>query len=114
MAVKIRLTRGGAKKSPHYSIVVANPKVCRDGKFIERVGHYHPLFKDDNAQRIVVEKERIDYWLSVGAQPTDRVKKLLIKMNIIAPEPYRNRPVKSQPKAKAQERMKAAEAAKNN
>lgn len=77
MAVKIRLTRLGAKKKPFYRVVVANATAPRDGKFIEIVGTYNPMVAKDSADRVNLKKDRIDYWLSVGAQPTERVAKLI-------------------------------------
>ncbi len=77
MAVKIRLTRLGSKKKPFYRVVIANSTAPRDGKFIEIVGTYDPMLEKTNPERIKLKKERVDYWLSVGAQPTDRVAKLI-------------------------------------
>jgi small subunit ribosomal protein S16 len=77
MSVKIRLTRLGAKKKPFYRIVVANSTAPRDGKFIEIVGTYDPMLAKENPDRIKLKQERIQYWLSVGAQPTDRVAKFI-------------------------------------
>jgi len=79
MAVKIRLTRLGAKKKPFYRVIVANSTAPRDGKFIEIVGTYNPMLSKDNAERVKLKQDRIQYWLSVGAQPTDRVAKLIAK-----------------------------------
>lgn len=77
MAVKIRLTRLGTKKKPFYRVVVANSTAPRDGKFIEIVGTYNPMLPKDSSERTKLKMERIQYWLSVGAQPTERVEKLL-------------------------------------
>lgn len=77
MSVKIRLTRLGAKKKPFYRVVVANSTAPRDGKFIEIVGTYDPMVAKENPERIKLKQDRIQYWLSVGAQPTDRVSKLI-------------------------------------
>ena len=77
MALKIRLARGGAKKRPFYRIVVAEASSPRDGRFVEKVGTYNPLLPRDHAERIVLNMERIKHWLSVGAQPTDRVELFL-------------------------------------
>lgn len=79
MAVKIRLTRLGAKKKPCYRIVVANSTAPRDGRFIEILGTYDPMLEKTNPSRVKLKQDRIDYWLSVGAQPTDRVAKLIKK-----------------------------------
>lgn len=77
MAVKIRLTRLGAKKKPFYRVVVATSTAPRDGKFIEIVGTYDPMLAKENNDRIKLKQERIQYWISVGAQPTERVAKLI-------------------------------------
>ena len=77
--VKIRLARGGAKKKPYYRIVVADVREKRDGKFIERIGFYNPMIQEN---RFEIDSERAKYWLSVGAQPTDRVRKLMKQAKI--------------------------------
>ena len=77
MSVAIRLTRGGAKKRPYYRIVVANSRSPRDGAFIEKIGSYNPLLAKDDANRVVIDADRAKHWLSVGAQPTDRVARFL-------------------------------------
>lgn len=112
MSVRIRLARGGSKGAPFHKIVVADQRSPRDGRFIERVGSYNPLLPQDHAERVVVKSDRIKYWLGVGAQPTERVAKLLSKLGLCAAPVLNERPQKSAPKAKAQERAKAkAEAA---
>ncbi len=112
MALKIRLARGGAKKRPFYSIVVADARSPRDGRFLEKVGTYNPMLARDHAERVTLKEERIRHWLGVGAQPTDRVARFLGDAGL-APKPERREtPVTSAPKAKAQARAKeAAEAA---
>jgi small subunit ribosomal protein S16 len=112
MAVKIRLARGGAKKRPFYRIVVADIRSPRDGRFIERVGSYNPMVSKDNPERIVLQEDRIKHWLSTGAQPTERVALFLGQAGIIDKPTQSNRPNKSKPKAKAQERLKEAEEAR--
>jgi small subunit ribosomal protein S16 len=112
MALKIRLARGGAKKRPFYQIVVADARSPRDGRFVEKVGTYNPMLPQDNQDRIRLNTDRIKHWLSVGAQPTDRVALFLGKADIIAMPATPIRTLKSQPKAKAQERMKAEEEAR--
>lgn len=71
--LKIRLARGGMKKLPHYRIIVADARSPRDGRFVEKIGHYHPLMKDDNKDRVVVKHDRLQYWLKNGAKPTERI-----------------------------------------
>jgi small subunit ribosomal protein S16 len=83
MAVKIRLARAGAKKKPYYKLVVANADAPRDGKFLEKVGTYNPMLPKDDENRVVLVQDRIKYWMSVGAQPTERVEKFLEKAKLI-------------------------------
>lgn len=115
MSVKIRLARGGAKKRPFYHIVIADSRTPRDGRFIERVGYYNPMLPKEAEGRIKLKEDRIRHWLSVGAQPTDRVARFLGQADLMPVPAYRESPKKSAPKAKAQERLKqqreAAEAA---
>jgi len=101
--LKIRLARGGAKKRPYYSIVIADSHSARDGRFIEKVGSYNPLLPKDHAQRLVVKAERIQEWMGKGAQPTDRVARELAKLGITKWE-NGNNPKKGEPGAKAKER----------
>lgn len=107
MALKIRLARGGAKKRPFYKIVVAEATSPRDGKFIERVGSHNPMLPKDHAERIVLKLERIKYWLSVGAQPTDRVTKFLANVGVIDAPKVPAHTKQHLPRKKAQERIKA-------
>jgi small subunit ribosomal protein S16 len=107
----IRMTRHGTKKRPFFHIVVADSRSPRDGRFIEKLGTYNPLLPREHATRITLEKERIAHWLKVGAQPSDRVAKFLAQAELMKPRERREQTKKSQPKAKAQERMKAAAAA---
>ena len=111
MSLKIRLARGGAKKRPFYSIVVADARSPRDGRFIEKVGTYNPMLERSHADRVTLKEERIKHWLGVGAQPTDRVAKFLGDAGVIDKPAIKQTPIKSAPKAKAQERAKEAEAA---
>lgn len=83
MTVKIRLARHGSKKRPFYKIVVANNLAARDGKFKEKLGTYNPLLAKDNPERVKINKERLQYWLSVGAQPTLRVSKFIEIYNLL-------------------------------
>ncbi len=114
MAIKIRLARAGAKKRPFYHIVVADARSPRDGRFIEKVGNYNPMLPQDNQDRVRLNLDRIKYWLSVGAQPTDRIALFLGKANVIEMPIIRPTPLKSAPKAKAQERLKAEDDAQKN
>ncbi len=114
MSVSIRLARGGAKKRPYYRIVVANSRSPRDGSFIEKIGTYNPLLAKDDAKRIVLDAERARHWLSVGAQPTDRVARFLDAAGV-KERAQRSNPNKGVPGDKAKERAeeraaKAAEA----
>jgi small subunit ribosomal protein S16 len=106
MALKIRLARGGSKKRPYYRIVVADIRSPRDGRFIEKVGSYNPLLPKDHADRVKLEVERIEHWVSHGAKPTDRVLRFMDAAGI-AKRPARNNPNKAQPGQKAQERLEA-------
>jgi small subunit ribosomal protein S16 len=101
--LKIRLARGGAKKRPYYSIVVADSHSPRDGRFIEKVGAYDPLLKKDDPNRVTLKVERIQEWMSKGAQPTDRVARELAKQGI-GTWANSNNPNKGQPGTKAKER----------
>ncbi|WP_119306122.1 30S ribosomal protein S16 [Cohaesibacter haloalkalitolerans] len=104
MATKIRLARGGSKKRPHYSIVVADIRAPRDGRFIEKVGIYNPLLPKDSENRVILKEDRIKHWLDNGAKPTDRVLRFLDAAGM-ATRPTRNNPNKAKPGAKAQERL---------
>ena len=108
MALKIRLARGGAKKRPYYRIVVADTRSPRDGRFIERLGSYDPMVPKDHPRRATLKEERIRYWLSVGASPTDRVARLLGAGGIIEAPTIREQTKKNQPRPKTLERRKAA------
>jgi small subunit ribosomal protein S16 len=101
--LKIRLARGGAKKRPYYSIVIADSHSPRDGRFIEKVGTYNPLLKRDDPKRISLNSERISQWLGKGAQPTDRVARFLSTEGLAKWAPSNN-PKKAEPHAKAKER----------
>lgn len=111
MAVKLRLARGGAKKRPYYYIVAATASAPRDGRYIERIGSYNPMLPKDSPERVKINVERAKYWLSVGAQPTDRVARFLDAAQLLKREARVN-PIKAKPKKKAQERLKAAEEAR--
>ncbi len=111
MSLKIRLTRGGAKKRPYYRIVVADARSPRDGRFIEKVGAYDPMKPKDDPARITLETDKIQAWLAKGAQPTDRVHRFLDAAGLLKRE-ARNNPKKAEPGTKAKERAASrAEAA---
>jgi len=101
--LKIRLTRGGAKKRPYYSIVVADSHAARDGRFIEKVGSYNPLLKKDDANRVTLKVESIQEWIKKGAQPTDRVARFLAQEGLVQWS-HGNNPNKGEPGKKAKER----------
>ena len=110
MSLKIRLSRGGAKKRPFYRVVVADARMPRDGRFIEKIGTFDPLKAKDDASRLVLDVEKAKAWIAKGAQPTDRVARLLDTLGALKRD-KRNNPEKAQPKKKAQERAAAAAAA---
>jgi len=103
MSVSIRLSRGGAKKRPYYRIVVANSRSPRDGSFIEKIGSYNPLLSKEDPARVTLDAERAKHWLSVGAQPTDRVLRFLDAAGI-KERAARSNPNKGEPGDKAKER----------
>lgn len=109
MSVRIRLSRGGSKKRPFYKVVAADQRSPRDGRFIERLGSYNPMLPQDHAERFTVNEERVKYWLAQGAQPTERLQKMLSNLGLTAKVALRDQPNKSAPKAKAQERLKEKE-----
>ena len=112
MALKIRLARGGSKKRPHYSIVVSDSRMPRDGRIIEKIGTYNPLLAKDDERRVNMDVERAQYWIGHGAQATDRVQRFLENAGV-AEKQTRNNPQKAKPGKAAQERAeaKAAKAA---
>ena len=119
MALKLRLARGGTKKRPFYHIVVADARSPRDGRFIEKLGTFNPLLAKDNEGRVVLNTDRAKHWLSVGAQPTDRVLRFLDVAGLVKRD-ARNNPEKAVPGEKATARaderaakVAAAEEAKN-
>ena len=103
MSLKIRLARGGAKKRPFYSIVVADSRNPRDGRFIEKIGTYNPLLGANDEKRVQYNDERAKYWLSKGAQPTDRVARFFSVNGLVKWE-HGNNPKKGEPGAAAKER----------
>ena len=110
MAMKIRLARGGSKKRPFYSIVAADSRMPRDGRFIEKLGIYNPLLAKDSEDRIRMDVARVQHWLAQGAQPTDRVARFLEAAGIVAKK-VRSNPTKGEPGKQAKERA-AEKAAK--
>ena len=119
MAMKIRLARGGSKKRPHYAIVAADSRMPRDGRFIEKLGTYNPMLPKDSEDRVKMDIERVKYWLGEGAQPTDRVSRMLEAAGEL-PKKDRSNPKKGTPGKAAQaraeekaEKAKAAEEAAN-
>ena len=112
MALKIRLARGGAKRRPFYRIVVAEASAPRDGRYVERVGTYNPMVPKEHEQRMTLNAERITHWLGQGAQPTERVQKMLAAAGLTAAPVIREQPKKSAPgKKRAEREAEAAEAA---
>ena len=117
MAMKIRLARGGSKKRPYYSIVAADSRKPRDGRFLEKLGTYNPLLPKDDERRVVMDVERVKHWLDHGAQPTDRISRFLEAAGVLDKKDRANLQ-KAKPGKKAQERaaqraekLKAAEEA---
>ena len=115
MAMKIRLARGGSKKRPHYTVVAADSRMPRDGRFIEKLGTYNPLLPKDSEERVKMDIERVQYWIGQGAQPTDRVARMLEAAGVLEKK-ERSNPKKAVPGKAAQDRAaskaaKAAEAA---
>ena len=111
MPVRIRLSRGSAKKRPFYRIVVADSRRSRDGKFIDQVGTYNPMLNKDNPERIKIDIEKAKEWIGKGAQPSDRVKLFLSTMGVGEKPIITEKTKKHLPKKKAQEKIAAAKAA---
>ena len=105
MSLKLRLARAGTKKRPYYHVVVTDARNPRDGRFIEKIGNYDPMLADDS-KRVTLNAERATHWLSVGAQPTDRVLRFLDAAGLLKREP-RNNPERAKPGKKAVERSEA-------
>ena len=106
MSLKIRLTRGGSKKRPFYAIVATDSRMPRDGRFLEKLGTYNPLLPKESAERITLDAERARHWLSVGAQPTDRVERFLDAAGLLTRK-ARSNPQKAVPGKKMAERAAA-------
>ena len=109
MSMKIRLARGGSKKRPFYRIVAADSRMPRDGRFIEKLGTYNPLLPKDSEDRVKMDMDRIQHWLGHGAQPTDRIARMLEAAGVL-PKTERNNPKKAELGTKAKERLEAKEA----
>lgn len=103
MSLKIRMSRGGTKRRPHYSIVIADSRFPRDGRFIEKIGFHNPLLPKDHAERTKLDLEKAKAWLKKGATPSDRVHRFLAEAGVLQPL-KRNNPEKAKPKKKRQER----------
>jgi len=112
MAVHLRLKRMGAKKRPVYAVVAADHRAPRDGRYIEKIGHYNPLLKAGHEQRFVVKIERIKYWLQQGAQPTERIARLLAAIGELPKFSPNKRTKRHLPKEKAQQRLAEKEEAR--
>lgn len=109
MALAIRMSRGGRKNRPFYKIVVADKRYPRDGRFLEKLGTYDPLLPEGDEKRVVLNLERIQYWIGQGAQPSDRIARMLFKAGAGPKVTWDESPKKSAPKAKTVERMKEKE-----
>lgn len=109
MSLRIRLARGGAKKRPFYRIVVADTRMPRDGRFIEKLGTYNPMLAKDDPARVVLVNERIEHWLSVGATPSNRIARMLAAADMRPAPAIPVQTKKDKPRAKTLERMAAAE-----
>ena len=109
MALKIRLARGGSKKRPFYSVVIADARAPRDGRFIEKIGSYDPRLPKDSEARVQIDAEKASEWLRKGAQPTDRVARFLSKIEVdgkpLVSWEHGNNPQKGEPGTKAKERV---------
>ena len=108
MAIKIRLARGGSKKRPYYHVVAADERSPRDGRFIEKLGHWNPMLPKDSEERVTFDEERVKYWLGTGAQPTDRVLRFLAEAGIVE---RKAKPGKKAEERAAEKKQKAEEAA---
>ena len=108
MPVRIRLSRGGAKKRPFYRIVVADSRRARDGKFIDQVGTYNPMLPKDSPDRVKIDVEKAKEWMAKGAQPSDRVTLFLSNLGAVEKPVITEKTKKHLPKKKAQERLAAA------
>ena len=106
MSLKIRMARGGAKKRPFYRIVVADSRMPRDGRFIEKIGHHNPMVPKDHPDRVVIDLERAKHWMERGAKPSDRIARFLDAAGVVK-RTFNEQPQKSAPGEKAKERVEA-------
>jgi len=106
MSLKIRMARGGAKKRPFYRIVVADSRMPRDGRFIEKIGHHNPMVPKGHPDRIVIDLDRVKHWMEQGAKPSDRIARFLDDAGVVK-RTYNEQPQKSAPGEKAKERLEA-------
>ena len=111
MSMKIRLARGGSKKRPFYSIVASDSRMPRDGRFLEKLGTYNPLVAKDSEERVKMNMERVKHWLGLGAQPTDRIARMLEAAGVM-PKKVRNNPKAAVP-GKRMTELAAKKAARN-
>ena len=109
MSVRIRLSRGGSKKRPFYKVVAADQRAPRDGSFIEKLGTFNPLLPKDHAERLVLDVEKVKAWLAKGAQPTERMQKMLAGLGLCKAPVIHEQPKKSAPKAKTVARLQEKE-----
>ena len=109
MSLRIRMSRGGAKKRPFYRIVVADSRMPRDGRFIEKIGHHNPMVPQGHEERVKIDLERAKHWISVGAKPSDRVHRFLAAEGVIEKLEIPEQTKKNEPKAKEQERIRERE-----
>ena len=110
MTVRIRLSRGGAKKRPFYRIVVADSRRARDGKFIDQVGTYNPMLPKDSSDRVKIDVEKAKNWMAKGAKPSDRVTVFLSNLGVVEKPVITEKTKKHLPKKKTQEKLAAAKA----
>ena len=109
MSVSLRLSRGGSKKRPFFRIVAADIRAPRDGRYIEKLGTYNPMREKDDPERVNLNLERIKYWLSVGAKPTERVTGFLAKEGLLKKPEIPKQTKQDKPKKKTVEKLKAKE-----
>jgi small subunit ribosomal protein S16 len=107
MSVKIRLSRGGAKKRPFYRIVIADTRMPRDGRYVERVGTFNPMVPKDHDDRLKFKEDRIKYWLSVGAKPTNRVARFLSEHGLVDKPVVHEQTKQHLPRQKTLDRLEA-------